>query len=57
VDRLVRRVCLKVINLKENPLSKETQQELEQKTSSMPNITIHFTPRVKEEWEQQADGY
>ncbi len=57
MDRLVRRVCLKVINLKENPLSKETQQELEQKTSSMPNITIHFTPRVKEEWEQQADGY
>lgn len=53
VDRLARRVSLKLVNLKENPLSKETEEGL----SSISSITIHFSPKVTEEWEQTGDGY
>ncbi|OXA57193.1 leucine-rich repeat-containing protein 20 [Folsomia candida] len=52
-DRLRRRVSIKLVNLKENPLSKEAEGQL----ATISNITIHFSPRVMEEWEQTGDGY
>jgi len=46
VDRLKRRVSLKLVNLKENPLTKDVEDKL----SSISTITIHFTPNVEEEY-------
>lgn len=46
------RVCLKTVNLRENPLTKETQDEL----ASINTITIHLSPRIEEEWEK-TDGF
>lgn len=56
-DRLKRRATLKLVNLKENPLSKETEDQLLTISSV---ITVQFTPKVEEEWEKAGecdDGY
>lgn len=49
VDRLRRRGNLRLVNLKENPLSKKTEEDITSKPSPACQLTIQFTPQVLDE--------